>query len=48
MGEAQAVAHRAAPRTSVPGSTAGPGDPVRGATQAGDPTGIGIAHRKAA
>ena len=48
MGAAQAVADRAAPRTRGAGAGAETRDDVAGATQAGDPAGIGMAHRNAA
>ena len=48
MGAAQAVAQRAAPRARGAGSGAATGDAVPGPTQAGEPIGIGMAHRNAA
>ena len=48
MGAAQAVAQGAAPRTRGAGAGAGAGAAAPGPTQAGDPAGIGIAHRNAA
>jgi hypothetical protein len=48
MGAAQAVAHRAAPRTRGAGAGAGVRDVEPRPTHAGDPAAIGIAHRNAA
>ena len=47
MGAAQAVAQGVAPRTRGAGAGAGAGAAAPGPTQAGDPAGIGIAHRNA-
>ena len=47
MGAAQAVAQGAAPRTRGAGAGASDGAAAPGPTQAGDPAGIGIAHRNA-